>query len=274
MKKIFFILLFGFTFSYANSLNAIALIVNDEPITVFDIDEKMSESKKSKSDTVSELIDEILFNQEIEKRNISVDIFDVNNHLEKVAAQNGMDLYTFKSIIKQKYKDYDAFEENTKHQVLKQKLAKKIIRGKLNIATDNDLEIYYNNNQNIFKTANKVHVVQYTSKNKKELLSILRNPMKESSAVLKNAVVLQHSKLNSQLKFLLNDTKVNTFTPIFVANKQFVSLLVRKKEGESTLPFVEVKQRIFSVVMRDREKSYLKEYFEKLKLTAEIKIIR
>ena len=247
MKKIFFILLFGFTFSYANSLNAIALIVNDEPITVFDIDEKVSQTKKNKSDAVSELIDEILFNQEIEKRNISVDIFDVNNHLEKIAAQNGMDLYTFKSIIKQKYKDYDAFEENTKHQVLKQKLAQKIIRGKLTIATDNDLEIYYNNNQNIFKTANKIHVVQYTSKNKQELLRILRSPMKESSAVLKNAIILEHSKLNSQLKFLLNDTKVNTFSPIFVANKQFVSLLVRKKEGESVLPFNEVKQKIFNV---------------------------
>lgn len=274
MKKILFILVFGLSISYANTLDAIALIVNDEAITTYDIQEKEIQSKLTKSDAVSELIDEILFNQEISKKNITADIFDINNHLEKIAAQNGMDLYTFKSIIKQKYKDYDAFEENTRHQVLKQKLAKKIIRGKLKIATDNDLKIYYDNNQKVFNTATKVSVIQYTSKSKKELISILKNPMQESEKVLKSPIVLEQNKLNSQLRFLLNDTKINQFTPIFTANKQFVSLLVAKKEGVSTLSFEKVKQRIFNVVMRDREKAYLKEYFEKLKLTADIKIVR
>lgn len=274
MKKIFFTLVLSLSFSYANMIDAIALVVNSEPITLYDIEEKMAQSKKNKADSVSELIDEILFNQEVSNRDITADIFDINNHLEKMAAQNGMDLYTFKSIIKQKYKDYDAFEEQTRQQVLKQKLAQKLVRGKLKIATDSDLQIYYNNNQNIFTTATKVNVVQYTSKSKKELIATLKNPMKQSSAVLTTPISLDQSKLNSQLRFLINDTKINHFTPIFTANKQFVSLLISQKEGVSVLPFDTVKQRIFNVVMRDREKAYLKEYFEKLKLTADIKIVR
>ena len=274
MKKILFMLIFAMSFSYANMVDAIALVVNEEPITVYDIEEKMATSNQKKSDAVSELIDEVLFNQEIAKKDITADIFDINNHLEKIAAQNGMDLYTFKSIIKQKYKDYDAFEENTRLQVLKQKLAQQVIRGKLKIANDNDLKIYYENNQSAFKTATKVNVVQYTSKSKKELLATLRNPMRTSDTVLKIPVSLDQDKLNSQLRYLINDTKINQFTPIFAANKQYVSLLIKAKEGVSILPFDEVKQRIFNVVMRDREKAFLKEYFEKLKLTADIKIIR
>ena len=274
MKKILFMLIFAMSFSYANMVDAIALVVNEEPITVYDIEEKMATSNQKKSDAVSELIDEVLFNQEIAKKDITADIFDINNHLEKIAAQNGMDLYTFKSIIKQKYKDYDAFEENTRLQVLKQKLAQQVIRGKLKIANDNDLQIYYENNQSAFKTATKVNVVQYTSKSKKELLATLRNPMRTSDTVLKTPVSLDQDKLNSQLRYLINDTKINQFTPIFAANKQYVSLLIKAKEGVSILPFDEVKQRIFNVVMRDREKAFLKEYFEKLKLTADIKIIR
>ena len=128
---------------------------------------------------------------------------------------------------------------------VEEKLAKKIIRGKLKIATDNDLKIYYDNNQKVFNTATKVSVIQYTSKSKKELISILKNPMQESDKVLKSPIVLEQSKLNSQLRFLLNDTEINQFTPIFTANKQFVSLLVAKKEGVSTLSFEKVKQRIF-----------------------------
>ena len=274
MKKIVLSFLFGLSVSYANMFNAIALTVNEEPITVYDIEEKMATAQIKKADAVSELIDEILFNQEIAKKDITADIFDINNHLEQIAQQNGMDLYTFKSIIKQKYKDYDAFEENTRLQVLKQKLAQKIVRGQLKIATDNDMKIFYDNNQAIFKTAQKVKAVQYTSKNKQALVATLQNPMRASDEVMKTSLVLDQNKLNSQLRFLINDTKVNSFTPIFAANKQFVSLLITAKEGVSVLPFEEVKQRIFNVIMRDREKAFLKEYFEKLKLTADIKIIR
>lgn len=274
MKKLVLSLLIGLSVSYANMVDAIALIVNDEPITVYDIESKMAESKLKKSDAVGELIDEVLFNQEIAKKDITADIFDINNHLEQIAQQNGMDLYTFKSIIKQKYKDYDAFEESTRLQVLKQKLAQKIVRGQLKIATDNDLKIYYDNNQAIFKTAQKVKAMQFTSQNKQELAASMKNPMRDSKAVLKTPLILEQNKLNSQLRFLINDTKVNSFTPIFAANKQFVSLLITAKEGVSVLPFEEVKPRIFNVIMRDREKAFLKEYFEKLKLTADIKIIR
>ena len=76
------------------------------------------------------------------------------------------------------------------------------------------------------------------------------------------------------MQFLLNDTKLNTFTPIFTANKQFVSLFVIKKKGTTSLDFETVKAKIFNDMMSLREKKYLKDYFEKQKLTADIKIVR
>lgn len=273
-KRIALGLMLSMSTSYAGTLDAIALVVNDEPITVLDIEDKMQTTKLKKAAAVSELIDEVLFNQEVEKQNITADIFDINAHLERIAQANGMDLYTFKSIIKQKYKDYDAFEQNTRQQVLKQKLVQKIVRGNLKIADDTDLRIYYNNNKNIFKSSDKIHAVQYTSKSKKDLLGVLRNPMSTNANVILTPVVLEQKQLNTQLKFLLNDTPINSFTPIFTASKQYVSLLVKQKEGESVLPFESVKEKIFNVVMAEREKNYLKEFFEKLKLTADIKIVR
>ncbi len=274
MKKILFTLLLACGIANANTIGAIAFTVNEEPVTSYDIKEKMAQLKMSKPDAVSEMIDEILFNQEVAKKNITADVFDINNHLEKIAAANGMDLYTFKGIIRQKYKDYAAFEEQTKQQILKQKLAQKIVRGKLNLATEDDLKIYYNANKTVFTTAKNVKAIQYTSKSKKALIAARKNPITNDSAISKTSINLEQDKLNSQLKFLINDTNENTFTPIFTANKQYVSLLIVKKEGVSVLPFESVKERIFNVIMREREKTYLKEYFEKLKLTADIKIVR
>lgn len=255
-------------------IDAIALVVNNEPITVYDIDQRMAKTKEKKAAAVSALIDKKLFDQEIEKKNISADVFDINNYLEKIAASNGMDLYTFKSIVKQKYKDYDAFEEGIKQQVLKDKLAQQLVRGKLAVANDDDLKIYYDNNISQFTTAKTLKVIQYTSKNKRDLQMSQKTPMSNIQSVQKTSIELNQAQLNSQLRYMINNTKENQFTPIFTADKQYVSLFIVKKEGVETLPFEEVKKRIFAVVMQEREKTFLKEYFEKLKLTADIKIVR
>jgi len=260
--------------SYAATLDAIALVVNDEPITLYDIEKRKVERNLSKEKAVGELVDEALYSQLISKYNITADIFDVNNYLEKIAASNGMDLYTFKSIIKQKYTDYNKYEEQTRNLILRQKLTNTLVRGNLKIANEEDLKIYYENNLNKFKMASNVKAVQYASRNKSELNAVIANPMANIPGISKSPVDLDQSNLNPQLRYIINETKVNQFTPIFTSNNQFVSLLIRQKDELKTIAFEEVRDRIFNIVMQDREKKYLKDYFEKLKLSADIKIVR
>lgn len=50
--------------------------------------------------------------------------------------------------------------------------------------------------------------------------------------------------------------------------------MIVQKENQQTIAFEDVKDRIFNIIMQDREKTYLKDYFEKLKLSADIKIVR
>lgn len=273
-KRVLFTILATFTISNAEILNGLALTVNDEPITINDINERMALTNLKKVDAVGSIVDEILYKQELEKQNINVDIFEVNEYLEKIAASNGMDLYAFKSILRQKNKNFEEFEAQTKQELLKRKLADKLVRGNLAIATEEDLKIYYDNNQNMFTTASSIEVTQYTSKNKKALIAIAQNPMAIFEEVSKADFVLEQDKLNPQLKFLLNDTKNGTFTPVFTADRNFVMFFVKNKDGVTTLRFEEVKDKIFNSLMTEREQKFLKEYFEKLKLTADIKVIR
>lgn len=260
--------------SYAATLDAIALVVNDEPITLYDIEKRKVERNLSKEKAVGELVDEALYSQLISKHNITADIFDVNNYLEKIAASNGMDLYTFKSIIKQKYTDYNKYEEQTRNLILRQKLTNTLVRGNLKIANEEDLKIYYENNLSKFQMASNVKAIQYASKNKNELSTVIANPMANIPGISKSPVDLDQSNLNPQLRYIINETKINQFTPIFTSNNQFVSLLIRQKDELKTIAFEEVRDRIFNIVMQDREKKYLKDYFEKLKLSADIKIVR
>jgi hypothetical protein len=274
MYKLFLTLLVSSGISFAGIVNGVALTVNDQPITIYDIDKTVSINKISKNEAVGLLIDKTLYEQAVSQNNITADVFDVNEYIERLAKANGMDLYSFKAIVKQKYANYADFEEEAKDAVIRQKLIQKIVKGQLAVATQEDMELYYEKNKSQFSTSKAYEVTQYTSKNKASLANAINNPMVIAADVEKTSLKLGVQSLQPQMQFLLNDTKLNTFTPIFTANKQFVSLFVIRKEGTTSLDFETVKAKIFNDMMSLREKKYLKDYFEKQKLTADIKIVR
>ena len=274
MYKLFLSLVISSGISFASMINGIAFTVNDEPITIYDIEKTMSVNKVSKNEAVSYLIDKVLYDQLVQENNITADIFDINDYTEKLANSNGMDLYTFKSVVKQKYPDNTVFENEAKNAVIRQKLVQKIVKGQLAIANDEDMQLYYDKNKNEFLTANSFKVYQYTSKNKASLISAIKNPMIVPDDVQRESAELETKKLPAQMQYLLNETKENSFTPIFTANKQFVALFIQKKQGSTTLDFESVKGKIFNDLMSTREKKYLKDHFEKQKLIADIKIVR
>ena len=274
MHKLFLALLISTGISFAEMVNGIALTVNDEPITLYDIEKTMAENNISRNQAAGLLIDKALYEQAVAQNFIGADIFEINDYIEKLARSNGMDLYTFKNIVKQKYPSYEAFENEAKDAVIRQKLIQKIVKGQLAVATQEDMELYYEKNKDQFSTSKFYDVVQYASSNRASLVGAINNPMVIADDVQKTPLKLSVENLQPQLQFLLNDAKINSFTPVFSANKQFISLLVVKKEGTSALGFETVKSKIFNDIMISREKKYLKDYFEKQKLTADIKIVR
>ncbi|MDD2895076.1 MAG: peptidyl-prolyl cis-trans isomerase [Aliarcobacter sp.] len=274
MYKLFLALLVSSGILLADMENGLALTVNDEPITIYDINKTMVENKLGKNEAVGLLIDKALYEQEVRENNISADIFDINDYIEKLAKANGMDLYSFKAVVKQKYGNYELFENEAKDAVIRQKLIQKIVKGQLTIASQEDMELYYEKNKEKYSTSKFYEVNQYTSKNKASLMNTINNPMVIADDVVKTPLKLGSDSLQPQMQFMLNETKTNSFTPIFTANKQFISLFIVKKEGTSTLGFETVKAKIFNDIMSSREKKYLKDYFEKQKLIADIKILK
>ena len=274
MRKILFVFLMTLGILNAGLVDGIALVVNDEPITLYDIDKKMQDAKVNKKDAVAILVDELLYEQELKKNYITVDMFDINNYIERLAANNKMDVYQFKSVVKQKYSDYSTYENSIKKNIQRQKLISKVLRGKLKMPTDADLKIYYDNNLNSFSTASEFKVIQYASKNKKALNAIKNNPMINIPEVKKQNIVLKKDKVSAQFRYILNETSVNKFTPIFTSKRHYVMLYITKKENLVIETFENTKQKIFEILSSQKEKRYLEDHFEKLKLTADIRVVR
>ncbi len=274
MHKLLLSLLLGSTLSFASMVNGVAILVNEEPITLYDIERTMVVNKIPKNEAVSYLIDKALYDQQVEKYNITADIFEINDYIEKLANSNGMDVYTFKSIVKQEYPNYEVFENEAKNAVIRQKLIQQIVKGQLAVANNEDMELYYEKNKNKYSSARNFEVVQYTSKNKNSLSQVVQNPMMNPSDVTKSNLNLDANNLPAQFQYILNNTKNSSFTPIFTADKNFVTMFIVNRSGTTTQSFEAAKAKIFNDIMMQREQSFLKEHFEKQKLTADIKVLR
>lgn len=273
MKNLLALALFA-NFMYAGMVDAIAVIVNNQPITLFEIDEKMQTNKISKQEALRVLIDDILYKETLKQNNISADIFEVENYIEAMAKKENTGIIEFKAMLKQKYPNYEDFLEQIKKQISHEKFISKVARSQIKLATDEDLKIYYENNKNKFQVASSFEILQYSSKVRNDLVKLQSSPNSSIEGIDKNSFVLDQKNLNAQVKYLLNETKEGAFTPIFVANNKFVTILVNKKNGVEQLAFENVKDKIFDNVMRTREDIFLKEYFNKIRITAKIEIIR
>lgn len=274
MNKIFFALLVSVNILLADFVNGIAIVVNGDPVTLYDINQTMNKNGISKSKAVELLIDDVLYDQLIKKNNIKADIFDVDDYVQKLANRNNMDIFNFKKIIEQKYGNYNIFEEEVKKEIVRSKLLKEITRGKIKIASKEDIESYYNKNKNKFTVAKSYKITEYSSVKKNYLVNIINNPMLMLKDVKVKELNLENNKISQQLRYILNNVKENSFTPIFAKKGTYVTLFINKKNGKSILSLENVKTQIFNEIMVKREKKFLKEYFEKRKITADIKIIR
>ena len=273
MNKIILSLLLVIASLEAGLVNAIAITVNNTPITLYDIDKEVETNKISKNQAVSKLIDEILYKQSLTKNRISIDIFDIDNYIEKLAAKNKMNVLDFKSLVKQQ-ENYEQFKEKIKKQLIHQKLISKISNGNLKIASEEDLKIYYENNKEQFKIADTIDVVAYISKNKVLLTKLKTNPMFQHKDILVQTITMKQNELNPQSKYILNSTPAKQFSAIFAQNKNYNMFYIQEKKDITTIKFEDIKDRIFQVVMKKREQDYLQDYFETSKITADIKVLR
>ncbi len=273
MIKIFISLVLSLQILSAGLVDAIAIKVNDDIVTLYDIDEKMQNNNVNKETAVNMIIDELLFQQELEKHRIIVSDVDIEGYLVKLAQSNKMQLEQFKEAVKQQ-QNYDVFIDSVKQKLQKLKLSQKVIRGNLKAATDEDIKIYYDNNQNLFEVAKKIDTLRYLSKDKNLLVEVSKNPMYFNNAINRENETIDLEKANNQVRYLFSGIKKGQFTKIATTNNGYVIYFVKEKKEVSALPFTQVKDRIYNIIMQDRESKFLKEYFNNLRIKSDIEVLR
>lgn len=273
MKKLFF-LAFLPIFAFASLINGIAVTVENEPITLVDLDETMRLYNIDKNQAMDILVRQKLESIEADRQGISVSDYDAYESARKIASSQGMTYEQIKAIASKQYGSFDNYINLTKNNIQKEKLYRKITQSKITNASDEDMKIYYENNKELFNIASKLEVVEYYSTNAQSLNQAKNSPLFNIDGVQKQNKTYTQDKMNPNLKYILNSIKVGEFSAVIPMKEGFMMVYMKNKSGITSLSYEGVKDKIYSILMNQRQENIVKEYFDRLRLNSEITVIR
>ncbi len=269
MKKF---ILFTFLFLSLNAkiVDKVVASVNNYPITSYDVEIASKKLGISPNKALNYLIDQKLIESEIKKRGISVDDFEIDEAMDKIAKRNNLTLFEFKNILMQRG-EYYKFRNEIKQNLLKQKLFASIINSKLKISPD-DIKNYYQTHKDEFSTFDEIQVVKYSSRNPQILKQLFTNPFYNDKNIVSQTKIYKWNELPLDKLYLFKNTKVGQYTPIINEGLTYSTYYIANKQGKVYLPFEKVKNIIANKLIEMKRNQILKEYFDKIKNRADIKI--
>ncbi len=274
LLKISALVIFTTTFSQAGLVNAISVIINDEPITLYEVYDYAHKFKISTKESLDLLIRQKLENAQITKMRIKASTFEVDEYIKKLAAKNNISEFQFFEMLKTKDIKEADYRKDVRKKLEREKLYQKIYaQKKLNI-NRKDVEQFYKTNKSQFAKASSFSVASYQSADKKSLEKIRKNPMLSVANVKVKMEQFKSGKINLKLERLLDATKSGEFTPVLNTGKGFTMFYIKEKNGIITPSFDEVKNYIYSVLSSKKRKKAIDDYFEKLKSVANVKVLR
>jgi parvulin-like peptidyl-prolyl isomerase len=261
-------------YAVAGVINGVAIKVDDEIITLYDIDEVVYSSKISKEEAIELLINQKVKDRLIKSNNIKVDYFMVQDRVEQIAKSNGLSLPQFKAALAQQFIEYDAYLENIKNSLINEQLFRKVAYGSIIEPSDDEIKLFYENNIADFTTTDSFDMIQYFSKDRAKLEEFVTNPLRKINSVQKSDLRVKSSKLDKALVDILNSTPAKNFTTIIPVDGGFALFYIVQKHGEEIKSFESVKEFISKSLMDIRANEALKESFDRAKANSKIEYIR
>jgi parvulin-like peptidyl-prolyl isomerase len=258
----------------ARIIDAIAVLVNKESITLYEITSLSDKMHISNKKALEILIRDRLEKTEIKKRNIEISDFEFEKKFEEFIAQKGLSKNEFREILEKNNINWEKYKRDFKQQLLKTELYNEIFTQSLQKPTDEEIESYYKKNIQKFSIPNSIDVIRYISNSKRALGLIIKNPLISPIGVETKTTTLKTAFLNSKLKYLLQNTKEGSFTPIVSLGNRYLMFFVKRKRDVNYIPLKKAKNQILMEIVNKKRNEALQEYFAKLKASSKIKVLR
>lgn len=271
MKKL---VLLGFitllTFSHAKMMDAIAIVVEGEPITTAEIRAVQQQMQVSKEQATNLLIQDRL--QKSAMRDVHIEEADIDAKIAAIAAQNNLTIPKMQKILKEQGTSWNKYRSSVKEAMKKEKFYQEKVVRSITAPSEDELKLFYKNHQKEFTIPASVNLVEYSAPSEKSMKKFLQT--KNPKGVKSRSVTKSTKDLNPALLGSILQTQDGSFTRPFNAGDRYISYKVLSKEGKVSMPFEAAKGAVAAKWKQQQQSKALKDYFEKIKTDADIQILR
>ena len=277
LKKISFAAFFlSFYMANASQIsNGIAVIIENEPITVNEVRKAAAQLQTSEANALNLLIRDRLETAQIKNLKIEASDYELNQRLQKIASESGMSVSDLRSAVLSKGGDYAQFKDDVAKTIKQEKLYQSIFaEAKINIS-ENTARAYFEQNRDLFAHFTDASVTRYVASSA-QLLEVARHssPMNTNHSVHMDVLDLKSEQIPPQLRTIFQQTPDGTFTQIFQTPEGFEMFYVASKKGQTMPEFDEVRDEAMNALYKLEQDRVIGEYFNKLRAKANVKYLR
>ncbi|WP_373071780.1 peptidylprolyl isomerase [Sulfurimonas sp.] len=261
---------------FAELIDGVAVTVKGSPITLHEIKEQMESANISADQAKDILVRKKLEELEIKERKIDVSSSEVYDDIKQTAERNNMSVSQFYEVVRNRNGLTSAqLKDKIKEKLMSQKLYGAIAYSSVSKPSEQEIKEYYELHKSEFVHPGAFDVVIYMSASPDRLKEKIDNPMFYAPDIQTNEQHIEYEKVAPELASLLSNTSVNTFSQI-VPNGQggYMSFYIKAKEDVKEAGIESVKNQIISTIMGSKREMVLGEFFERMKLSANIKVLR
>lgn len=278
-------------------MTATVALVNDEPITVQELQTALSETEDKGSQTIEatpeekealarrlleQLIERKMLLQEARRLQIKLTEGEMQDRLSEI--REGMEEEAFLRYLSEQKRTKEAWEASAREMLLIEKLLNQLVGDQISLPEEELLQ-YYNSNLEQWSVPEQIKLRQILVETETEAEAI-RQSLAEGAdfveAAQTHAQTLEFGK-DGDLGYRAAGELPVEFEPLFTAEIGSVSgaiktpfgyhlVKVEDRRPARTLSFDEVKERIYQTLLEEKREVLFSRWFENIRRKTEVKI--
>jgi parvulin-like peptidyl-prolyl isomerase len=280
MKKLWFVTLFSmflllmFSSAQARVLNAIAIVVDGEPITTAEIQAVQDQLRMTRKEAQEMLIESRL--EKAAMRDIVITEEEIDTRIKRIAEQNNITVAKMQEMLAAEGESWYTFRDQIKTTLQKQKFFRTHIAKTIQPPTDDTLRLYYANHAERFSAPSRVRAIEYRATKADILHALIDTPAGQMrpADIEERTVEFTGKTLNPRLLAVVASTQSGAFTPVFNDGASYLTYQILEKGEAALLPFESVRESVMREWENQEREEAVKNYFKKQKSEADIEYLR
>lgn len=273
IKKFLLILAFAFVSANADIVNSVIAVVENEPITNYELAQVKKERRVSDAEALEVLINSKVKTAEIKKRGIMVNSYEIDQRIAAIAAQNNMSVEALHAAAAKDGISKAKFREDVKKSLQEEKLYGAFENEIRKSVTPENVRQFYNQNLSLFTTFDSVTLTRFIAKSADRLNAVLKNPNARPSGVHVQKGTLKNSQMDEGLRYIITNVAQGEFSPVIPTANGYETFYVNSKSGVQTADFESVQEKAIEAYVLSKRQQMLKEFNERLRSNANVRII-